>query len=144
MRGSHSQVGLVGAASCTDYLNGTIKKHEFTRPDKEDDRVRHIETLNSQTGPVFLVYRSTNSLDGLVSQSTSASVIFVATIVGAPVSTTQVVSSSVVGIGVGRSRWRHISWQIVRNIALAWVTTMPAAGLIAALSLPIWKLLPGG
>ena len=52
--GAHSQVGLVAVASCEDYLNGIIKKHELTRPDKEDDRVRHIETLNSQTGPVFL------------------------------------------------------------------------------------------
>ena len=53
-----SQTGLVAAASCEDYLKGIIKKHEFTRPDKEDDRVRHIETLNSQTGPVFLTYRA--------------------------------------------------------------------------------------
>jgi len=49
--GAHTQVGLVAAASCEEYLNGIIKKHEFTRLDKEDDRVRHIETLNSQTGP---------------------------------------------------------------------------------------------
>ena len=52
--GSHSQTGLVATASCRDYLDGIIKKHEFTRPDKEDDRVRHMEILNSQTGPVFL------------------------------------------------------------------------------------------
>ncbi|HKS38230.1 MAG TPA: DUF1015 domain-containing protein, partial [Verrucomicrobiae bacterium] len=56
--GSHSQVGLVAVASCQEYLDGAIKKHELTRPDKEDDRVRHIETLNSQTGPVFLTYRA--------------------------------------------------------------------------------------
>lgn len=68
--GSHSQVGLVGAASCEDYLKGVIKKHEFTRPDKEDDRVRHIEALNSQTGPVFLVYPATESLDQVVSPYT--------------------------------------------------------------------------
>jgi uncharacterized protein (DUF1015 family) len=61
--GKHSQVGLVAAASCEDYLNGIIKKHEFTRPDKEDDRVRHIETLDSQTGPVFLVYKASSALD---------------------------------------------------------------------------------
>ena len=63
--GGHSQLGLVAAASCEDYLNNIIKKHEFTRPDKEDDRVRHIETLNSQTGPVFLTYRAVASLDAL-------------------------------------------------------------------------------
>ncbi len=63
--GAHSQLGLVAAASCEDYLNNIIKKHEFTRPDKEDDRVRHIETLNSQTGPVFLTYRAVASLDAM-------------------------------------------------------------------------------
>jgi uncharacterized protein (DUF1015 family) len=66
--GSHSQVGLVAAASCEDYLRGIIKKHELTRPDKEDDRTRHIETLNAQTGPVFLVYGARAELDELVSR----------------------------------------------------------------------------
>ena len=63
--GQHSQVGLVAAASCEEYLQGIIKKHELTRVDKEDDRVRHIETLNSQTGPVFLTYRAVARLDEL-------------------------------------------------------------------------------
>ena len=70
--GGHSQIGLVAAASCEDYLNNIIKKHEFTRPDKEDDRVRHIETLNSQTGPVFLTYRANTILDALMKQRTEA------------------------------------------------------------------------
>ena len=64
--GAHQQTGLVAVASCEEYLGGTIKKHEFTRPDKEDDRVRHIETLDAQTGPVFLVYRAVADLDQLV------------------------------------------------------------------------------
>ena len=64
--GSHSQVGLVAASSCEDYLQGVVKRHELTRPDKEDDRVRHIETLNSQTGPVFLVYPADREFDELV------------------------------------------------------------------------------
>jgi uncharacterized protein (DUF1015 family) len=68
--GKHSQVGLVAVASCEAYLKGTIKKHELTRPDKEDDRVRHIETLNSQTGPVFLTYRANKTIDQLVSDRT--------------------------------------------------------------------------
>ena len=96
-----------------------------------------IKTVGQRIFPI-------KSLDGLVSQSSSASVIFVASLVGAPVSTSQVVSSSIVGIGVGRSRWRHVSWEVVREIALSWLITMPAAGLIAALTLPIWKSLPGG
>src|SRR3984957_2778104 len=66
--GNHSQTGLVAAASCEDYLHDIIKKHEFTRPDKEEDRVRHIETLNSQTGPVFLTYRAQAALDELFRQ----------------------------------------------------------------------------
>lgn len=60
-----SQAGFVGVASCQEYLNGIVKKHEFTRPDKEDDRVRHIESLNSQTGPVFLVYRDSQPLNAI-------------------------------------------------------------------------------
>jgi uncharacterized protein (DUF1015 family) len=69
--GKHAQVGLVAAASCEEYLRGVIKKHEFTRPDKEDDRVRHIETLNSQTGPVFLTYRANDKLDKFVAKKIS-------------------------------------------------------------------------
>jgi len=69
--GGHAQTGLVAAASCQEYLEGIIKKHEFTRPDKEDDRVRHIETLNSQTGPVFLTYRAESALDALVARLTA-------------------------------------------------------------------------
>jgi len=66
--GRHSQVGVVAAASCEEYLQGTVKKHELTRPDKEDDRVRHIETLNSQTGAVFLVYRAERAVDEFVAR----------------------------------------------------------------------------
>lgn len=69
--GSHSQVGIVASASCEEYLKNIIKKHEFTRPDKEDDRVRHIEALNSQTGPVFLTYRAVDAIDALVAKKTS-------------------------------------------------------------------------
>lgn len=64
--GTHRQVGLVAAASCQEYLDGIIKKHELTRVDKEDDRVRHIEALNAQTGPVFLTYRAVPALDGWI------------------------------------------------------------------------------
>ncbi len=66
--GAHTQVGLVAAASCEEYLQGIIKKHELTRIDKEDDRVRHIETLNSQTGPVFLTYRAEAAFDAFVTK----------------------------------------------------------------------------
>ena len=69
--GGHRQIGLVAAASCQEYLDGIIKKHELTRVDKEDDRVRHIEALNSQTGPVFLTYRAVATLDSLFQQETT-------------------------------------------------------------------------
>jgi uncharacterized protein (DUF1015 family) len=69
--GKHSQVGLVAAASCEEYLKNIIKKHELTRIDKEDDRVRHIETLNSQTGPVFLTYRAIAAFDAFVAKKTA-------------------------------------------------------------------------
>jgi uncharacterized protein (DUF1015 family) len=52
-------------------LHGIIKKHELTRPDKEDDRVRHMETLNSQTGPVFLTYRATEKFDAFTGKKIS-------------------------------------------------------------------------
>jgi uncharacterized protein (DUF1015 family) len=68
--GRHSQVGLVAVASCEEYLAGTIKKHELTRPDKEDDRVRHIEALDAQTGPAFLVYPARPAIDELVARTT--------------------------------------------------------------------------
>jgi uncharacterized protein (DUF1015 family) len=68
--GTHSQTGLVTVTSCEEYLSGVIRKHEFTRPDKEDDRVRHMEILNSQTGPVFLVYRASPAINSLVQDKT--------------------------------------------------------------------------
>ncbi len=69
--GKHSQVGLVAAASCNEYLRDIVKKHELTRPDKEDDRVRHIEALNSQTGPVFLTYKAVPEMDDYVKERTT-------------------------------------------------------------------------
>ncbi len=80
-------------------------------------------------------------LDGLTSSTGSATVILVCSVVGAPASTTQVVSSAVVGTGFGRHRAGHIHWDIVRKILIAWVTTFPAAGVIAAVSYPIWRWL---
>jgi uncharacterized protein (DUF1015 family) len=64
--GDHVQIGVVAAASCQDYLDDVIKKHELTRIDKENDRLRHIETLGAQTGPVFLTYRRSAAIDALV------------------------------------------------------------------------------
>jgi inorganic phosphate transporter, PiT family len=78
-------------------------------------------------------------VDGLVSQASSAAVLMAASLVGAPASTTQVVSSSVVGVGVGRRRYPHVGWEVVGRILLAWVTTFPAVALLAALLVPVWR-----
>ncbi len=64
--GSHVQTGLVAAASVEAYDADRIKKHEFTRPVKEDDRVRQVEALNAQTGPVFLVYKANQVVDDIL------------------------------------------------------------------------------
>ncbi|MBI5107963.1 MAG: DUF1015 domain-containing protein [Rhodocyclales bacterium] len=64
--GAHVQTGLVAAASVADYDSNRIRKHEFTRPDKEDDRVRQIESLNAQTGPVLLAYPASAAADALI------------------------------------------------------------------------------
>ncbi|MDJ0741643.1 MAG: DUF1015 domain-containing protein, partial [Gammaproteobacteria bacterium] len=64
--GAHVQTGLVATASVDAYDHDRIKKHEFTRPVKEDDRVRQIDTLNAQTGPVFLVYAADPVVDGIL------------------------------------------------------------------------------
>ena len=50
-----SQTGIVACSSIDDYVNGVVKKHENTREDKELDRIRHVDTVNAQTGPIFLV-----------------------------------------------------------------------------------------
>ncbi|MEX0617504.1 MAG: DUF1015 family protein [Pseudohongiellaceae bacterium] len=71
--GSHEQVGLVAVASVDAYDQGLIKKHEFTRPDKEDDRVAHMDTIGAQVGPVFLTYRAQSVIDGLIDSVTATS-----------------------------------------------------------------------
>jgi len=62
----HQQAGLVAVASVKDYDSNRIRKHEYTRPDKEDDRVNQIDALNAQTGPVFLTYRQNKTVDDVV------------------------------------------------------------------------------
>ena len=58
----NSQTGVVACASIDDYLNNVIKKHENTRADKEEDRIRHVDTCSMQTGPIFLAYRAQKDL----------------------------------------------------------------------------------
>ena len=69
--GSHTQTGLIAAASVADYDTNRIRKHEFTRPDKEDDRVRQIEALNAQTGPVLLAHADSDEAERLLASATA-------------------------------------------------------------------------
>ncbi|MBT3220596.1 MAG: DUF1015 domain-containing protein [Proteobacteria bacterium] len=66
--GEHRQIGILAGASVPEYLDGRIKKHEFTRPDKEDDRTHHLETLNAQVGLVFLTYRASAALKDITAR----------------------------------------------------------------------------
>ena len=68
--GQHEQIGLVAVASIDAYDQGLIKKHEFTRPEKEDDRVAHMDALRAQVGPVFLTYKSHSQIDALINEVT--------------------------------------------------------------------------
>lgn len=86
-----SQTGIVGCASVDDYVNGIIKKHENTREDKEQDRIRHVDTCNAQTGPIFLAYRANTVISEVVKRTKEEQPIYDFT--------------SVDGI-------RHIAWKI--------------------------------
>ena len=63
--GDITQIGLVAGASIEDYENDLIKKHELTRANKEADRIKHVDTLNANTGPVFLTYRAREDMNSL-------------------------------------------------------------------------------
>ncbi|MDK2808184.1 MAG: hypothetical protein PWP24_919 [Clostridiales bacterium] len=64
-----SQTGIVACASIDDYLNNRIKKHENTRAEKEEDRIRHVSTLEAQTGPIFLAYPAKAAIDAVVEKN---------------------------------------------------------------------------
>jgi len=70
-----SQTGIVACASIDDYLNGMIKKHENTRREKEEDRVRHVDICDAQTGPIFLAYRNQESLKKIVADVKAGTVL---------------------------------------------------------------------
>ncbi|MBT8440838.1 MAG: DUF1015 family protein [Gammaproteobacteria bacterium] len=96
--GEHEQIGLVCAGSVADYDKNRIRKHEFTRPKKEDDRVRQITALNAQTGPVLLAYRSSAAVKKILDEVSA----------GAPV------YDLVADDGIGHTLWiiddaRHIA-----------------------------------
>jgi PiT family inorganic phosphate transporter len=78
-------------------------------------------------------------IEGLASQTASAGVILGASFLGGPTSTSQVVASSIVGVGGGRWRWHHVHWETVRRIAIAWLITLPATAVLAMAVLGLWE-----
>ncbi len=88
--GTHVQTGLVCAGSVAAYDANRIRRHEFTRPDKEDDRVRQISALDAQTGPVLLAYRSSPAVAALLALATTATP----------------VADAVADDGIGHTLWR--------------------------------------
>ena len=66
-----AQTGIVGCASIDDYIQNRIKKHELTRADKELDRIRHVDTCSAQTGPIFLAYERSETLDSIIARETA-------------------------------------------------------------------------
>jgi len=110
--GEQVQVGLVAAASVAAYDINRIRKHEFTRPDKEDDRVRQIEALNAQTGPVLLAYPPQAEVDAILAAATQRAPDADAVAEGAG-------ESGVMGGGV-----RHTLWAIDDAATLARLTAL--------------------
>ena len=66
--GGHTQTGVIGSVSVKEYNNSLIKKHEYTRPEKEDDRTCHIDITNANTGPVFLTFRNDGEFQAMISK----------------------------------------------------------------------------
>ena len=71
-----TQTGLVACVSIDDYVNDVIKKHENTREEKELDRIRHVDTCNAQTGPIFLAYRAVQTIDCIVNDTMKESPLY--------------------------------------------------------------------
>ncbi|MCI5601966.1 MAG: DUF1015 family protein [Clostridiales bacterium] len=71
-----TQTGIVACASIDDYLNNVIKKHENTRAEKEIDRIRHVDTCNAQTGPIFLAYRENKKISEVINEVKKTEPIF--------------------------------------------------------------------
>ena len=101
--GELAQTGIVAAASVADYDANRIRRHEFTQPEKEDDRVRQIEALNAQTGPVLMAYPHAPEVDALLAQAAA----------GAPV------ADVTADAGVRHSLWRIDDRAMVDRISNA-------------------------
>ncbi len=105
--GEHVQTGLVAVASVADYDTNRIRKHEFTRPDKEDDRVRQIDALDAQTGPVLLAYPHAPEVDAILAAATQVTP-----------------DADGVAEGVAGSAVRHSLWVIRDGASIARLTAL--------------------
>ena len=103
--GDHVQSGIAACYSIDEYDRDLIKKHEKTRPDKEDDRTRHMIAIGAQTGPVFLTYRASKKIDDIVARIVARDVLF---------------------DFVAPDRVRHQVWQVPSNENQAIVDTFAA------------------
>lgn len=74
--GAHAQTGVAACFSVNEYDDNLIRKHEKTRPDKEDDRTRHLLAIGAQTGPVFLTYRASSAIDAVMRRTVAAPPLF--------------------------------------------------------------------
>ena len=70
------QTGLVGCANVDDYINNSIKKHELTRADKEADRIRHVDTCDANTGPIFLCYKDNDKINAIINAEKEKSPVY--------------------------------------------------------------------
>ncbi len=75
-RNGHTQTGIVACASIDDYLNHTIKKHENTRADKEQDRICHVDACSAQTGPILMAYRKDERISRIVEREKRKTPVF--------------------------------------------------------------------
>ncbi len=105
-----SQAGLVCVSSVDDYENNVIKKHEFTRPEKELDRINHMKTIGAQTGNVFLAYRDVEAINDLLNQSMSKSPVY----------------NFVAEDGVEHTVWIISDDKAINNITQLFATGVPA------------------
>lgn len=80
--GDHSQTGLVGVAPVAAYDDNRVRRHEFTRPDKEDDRVRQIDSVDAQTGPVLVVHQPRDDISAILNQISAAPPLYDVTLPG--------------------------------------------------------------
>lgn len=97
-----SQTGIVGCASLDDYLEGVIKKHENTRPEKEADRTRHVDRCGAQTGPIFLAYRENETLTAIQNEKKKENPLY----------------AFVSEDGIGHRVWRIDEKDLIRKITM--------------------------